>query len=381
MSESMMPVEEPGFGMRPLSDDVAWEEASRQMPGTQPDAVELAQQELLRLQEQWAELFAPAPASADPDRAAQALPADTHGGMGEQPLLIAPFLERLRRLRELGFDLTDPRVGVVLSPDEASAFCLGHDVEADEARRLAAGEITFPELVRRGWLARVGDFVGQLVPRGRRLPAEAVLTPIAEIHCPHVEGCEASYTRSRMAQQSIRLNVTLRGIAAGGGVATSRTLERKITTAAACKRISVQALVSALDWWHPLFPGRTLRIYDVQALDWYTTEEILGAGEGHDCGPHFEKEKALLDAALLHDWLPQGDCRVHEPAAGTGSTEESVEVTRERSFRFTVGNVEVESRFARVVKYAYTLADGHGRGYVGRFPDDHSGAFQWVWRE
>ena len=48
-------------------------------------------------------------------------------------------------------------------------------------------------------------------------------------------------------------------------------------------------------------------------------------------------------AALLGGWRPRGTCRVHQPAAGAGATAESIQISRERSFRFLAGSIEVES--------------------------------------
>lgn len=331
---------------------------------------------LLRLAELGVFAHAPA-ASTDPDAAA-----DADDDEGDASVVRVPsFIERLRAVADAGFDLEDPGVELLIPAREAIAFALGHRLEWEDARRILSGETTYAERVRAGWLQRIRQFLDGLVPHRETRVPEPIWAPVAEIHCPHRDGCRASYTRVSESERKVGLDVTIRGIKAGGGLAQKLRLEQTLHTEHGCRRAVVAVLVETQRWTHDAFPDFALEIIDVKELAGTLGAEDIPDAVAHLCGPHYERAAAMYETGLRQGWESDRDVRWHPLSAtrSTGEVEGRREVSRDRSFHFETAGVEVESRFTRGVRSEYSFSDQGVAGYFGFHPDPRSESFFWCW--
>jgi hypothetical protein len=215
--------------------------------------------------------------------------------------------------------------------------------------------------------------------------------PMAELHCPTVEGCEAEYTTKKAHESGGGLEVKVMGPAFGGGMSHTFKVSQEDAwkVEAGCMRVLGRIRVHGREWKHRT-TGKVTWTYAAEIDPNYRATSTLPASD-HHCRPGdyaavSEALAAWKDMAFDNRRLERALC-----AAPRHSDKHETEKAGEHKFSFQlpivvpgVGTFKValESKFTSSVRYSYKLISGHR--YVAyyqatRYWDRPSAITLWAW--
>lgn len=201
--------------------------------------------------------------------------------------IMPDLLSRLSLANRFG-KLEDPSVSQYITEHEFRQFALNTGLNVPGADDLLGGNTDYRDAISGGLLAQT-----LLLLTGLRLHEthgldQEVKIPVAELHCPHVENCTATYTekRSRGRDFSLKLEV------AGNGVGTSLTqsigFSESVTTKGECLSLYKRARV-AVQEWRGARDQEALYFLKIVSLIKGLSSEPVDASAYHLCGDGFQE--------------------------------------------------------------------------------------------
>lgn len=296
---------------------------------------------------------------------------------------IPGFIERLRLLKVSDLPTNDPRVAQVLPLPELLAFIRDTGIVREDALNLLIGDETYVAAIRRGF---IDTLLLRLAMFRKRTAIDAEMwLPVAEIHCPEVEGCETVYQWS--SEHKAQLRVTLFGSGGGGGLSSELKFKRGLTSKGGCRRLLVRAKV-VLEEWRADPDGEVLKIVNVRAVERGIRVVGLTGEDLHRCSADLEQVQQWIAAteAAGHD-LCGTPYELASKARGSAVWKEEFEVRKGVMIETTVNAVlhgiavavELKSEVIRSFGYSYQLAEPGV--YLGFYGGPGSSLYNWAWSQ
>ena len=298
----------------------------------------------------------------------------------EDPQRIPSLVELIRFLDELGVDFTDPLLAGAVPEDELVTFCLAQGINVRETLRLARKQVPYDVFLKRGHLQELALQLRMYEEGDAILSEVGVPLPVAELHAPWIEGCEASYETSSAESGSAALLLSIRGTGAGGGITTKIKFQDRVWTAAACGQVVLPGDIQVVPWHNP-DQDRTIEVVSISNLsvgEWSLIE--IPDDRVHRCSDRYEEQMAQLTGGEERRWRRPGSdyFRLEVEVPGGIARRRALESTRE--FHLALGGiVDVRSQFTSEYTYAYTIREK--AEYVGFFEDPSSETFFWAWNQ
>jgi hypothetical protein len=280
---------------------------------------------------------------------------------------IPSVLERIRTLVDP--NNVDPTRLSNLDAQETLAFCVHHDINADQAAQLTARGSHRVEAKRGLWqniLLNLRNYEegDPESPRKGRIP-------IAEIHVPAVAGCECTYTQDSSASAKVGLTVKICGVGGGGGQEAKVTFSHAVTSPA-CGQVTIPGTYQVTPWTNPDYGSRIDLVSFVDFLPDSVGLRAIPAEREHPCSPGVSAQLAKLSrkAGDVFETHPLGI------PGGVLTPSQRVETTRELTLTLD-GIIEMKSQFTKGFAYAWKILGP--AEYLRFFESGRSHVHFWCW--
>lgn len=292
---------------------------------------------------------------------------------------IPSFPELLHAVAELGIDLTDPDVAGLIPEDDVIAFGITHAIDIENTLRLYRKQEPYKIWIKKGHLQTMRLHLSLYNEGDPILKEVGIPLPVAELHAPWRDGCQASYEVEKEKSAKAGLNLRMRGVGAGGGIQAKLKFRDKIWTEAECGQVTIPGNIEVVPWHNP-DDDKTIEVVSVtniSAGEWSLVE--IPTGRKHLCSNRFEEVVAQYTDQAHRGWRRPGSDHWRHKVDVSGGISRSRTVEASREFSFDFGSlVEVKSQFTSSYTYAFSIS-GNAE-YIGFFEKDGSETFFWVWR-
>lgn len=302
--------------------------------------------------------------------------------------------ERLRLFDEE--ELATPTAVYIVPLSDFLAVSSTFGVYRALAQHLASGAMSYPSVVRDGFLQRLRHMFDEYVTIADPAPL-ALLDPIlvGELHCPNVPAATAELEASSSSAKTIALEITAAGVGGGGWTRSRVFSQQAIIPAAAgyCAGLFVRVSGTFSIWQHPDTHHIAILV-NVTGIGALFRKDLEGAS-GYDPSSHLcldprtysdflkEVQRGHLAINKDYDWVSPQTADPGAPAeTHTNSWDYSRKYTSKGSFGAslkgvalgTVG-VTLTSRFVDKVDVSIKFPPNHD--YIGRYESVRSLPQQW----
>lgn len=288
---------------------------------------------------------------------------------------IAGIIERFNLVETLNLQPASPSLVSVLPDYQLFNFIqqtggIGSDIMFPVLR----GEMTYAAAIQRGLLHEVLSLF-----RGYEVTDEfekIEYVPIAEIHCPRVSGCKATYIHDTKGQDKHLLNIKIFGFGGENGISISIGTGYSIPAEGDCRRVLMPVKLKIKqkksNEGKPLTPS----IEVIEVIEESFRVSIIR--EEHFCGKDYN--------SINKSGINQASYDIGK-ASGIHKVSKRIDSGRRSDFGWSLELKEIGAEFKlnnsveviREVKYEYELRGGHD--YIGFSPLPNSSIFCWTWKK
>jgi hypothetical protein len=221
----------------------------------------------------------------------------------------------------------------------------------------------------------LSKFFKTLVPRMAtdRLVAQPI--PIAELHCPHLDGVRTSFVKTESAKDSAGFRVALVGKPGLTGAVTI-SLRNEMETRGECGRIFAHGTIVTVTWTFGRSEISFRRVEDLSSVfsfePWAPSAEHCVAGTFSTVVQRIRRE---LEAGQRTNAELRPVCLGSSSQKSKGSSK----VEKERRFKFSISGLEIETALMNGVEMGFEITPQGA--YLGYHPDPTTAAVIWVWAE
>jgi len=307
----------------------------------------------------------------------------------------AHFLVQLREVGDPAL-LEDPTIQALFPRGGFLSVSRYYDVTLVPppiVRAIGTGEIEYTQAIRDGWLRRLWTWFQDydIVADEDDIPLHfGHPLPIAELHCPHVEGARTWFRNTRGEEAKISLDVKVG--AAGGGPAFRRRFTRSggVTTTERCQMILAEVSGTYSRWRHR-DTGDEIYLVAISGVDSaWSAQEIRGSGySSHVCtlSSDLTPIKDRLVQRRARAGIDYSYIRPDRRSSGKGASTGSIEMEQERVYESRwplaigshgeLGVVTISSTFRHSVEWGYELPQGNA--YLATYPSAKRWPPSWNW--
>ena len=303
----------------------------------------------------------------------------------------------LEELKKLKIPLDDPLVGLFLSEPEFISFAFWAD-EADFvelAHKVIRGEQTYDNIIRDGVWNRVSTWLDGFDRESVLQPLGQQRIPIAEIHSPHIKGCDGTFATTRAGV----LDVSIKAFGLGYGRAERITVSQSYVVPQECR-----ALTTGVDFevhvWKQKSSNKRRALVRVLDIDGSVVDEPLDPTAVHQCVNDYQTTLTRVEALARQRGQKMGrdysDFPMHKAAIGAVNTQKFM-LEKGSVYSASLGlssalfpklsnlglpafnlGICIESRVSRTVEISWKLVGGHDYVRFRKERDDMR--IFWAWK-
>jgi hypothetical protein len=352
----------------------------------------------------WPSRTLPTPADLETAASASGATREIHvtrsppGPPGTEGRATSHFLQVLREFGDVDA-LLSPHVQGIFPRAAFLDVCRTYAVAPEMARAIELGYVDYTKAIRDGWLQRLWmwtqnfDIVEDDIPLHFGNPL-----PIAELHCPHVDGAKTWLRRAKKIEKEMKLDVTIGALGGGGTFRREFEVETSVTTEGACQALLAEVSGSASIWRH-LDSGEQICLLSITNVSGQWSPQQIPDDDplhpSHVCSEERDLEPIKEGLKRQHAVVDEDYCHVRpEPsprpkATVGGKLEMADERVYEAQWRIVsteigvglisgIGTVSITSKFRHEIEWGFEFKAGPE--FLGLYPSPERWPLHWAWK-